>query len=125
MSDKGEIDDGVWAGATLEKGDGVTGLWSVIGYNLISPASPTTLKNPTTKQHIQTVKMGAVVSCIQSVFRTIGACLTSIVSGIGGILMAIINGIVSCCNIIINFLTCGTCGRRGGRSHHTTTRSRV
>ncbi|KAF6818255.1 hypothetical protein CSOJ01_01896 [Colletotrichum sojae] len=76
--------------------------------------------------------MGAVVSCIQSVFRTIGNCLTSIISGIGGILHAIIGGIVSFCNIIISFLTCGYCGRKGGRRsggtrtrHTTTTRSRV
>ncbi|CCF40110.1 hypothetical protein CH063_10768 [Colletotrichum higginsianum] len=75
--------------------------------------------------------MGAVVSCIQSVFRTIGNCLTSVISGIGGILHAIIGGIVSFCNIIISFLTCGYCGRRGGggrktRTRHTTsTRSRV
>ncbi|MCJ1256062.1 hypothetical protein MMC24_003882 [Lignoscripta atroalba] len=56
--------------------------------------------------------MGAVVSCIKSVFRTIGNCLTAVVTGIGNILHAIIGGIVSLFNIIIS---CLTCGRGGGR----------
>ncbi|CAI4218417.1 unnamed protein product [Parascedosporium putredinis] len=59
--------------------------------------------------------MGAVVSCIQSVFRGIGRALSTIVSSIGGILHAIINGVVSICNAIISFLTCGYCGRRRSR----------
>ncbi|KAI9675263.1 MAG: hypothetical protein M1817_001165 [Caeruleum heppii] len=65
--------------------------------------------------------MGAVVSCIKSVFRTIGNCLTSIVTAIGSIFHAIIGGIVSLFNIIISCLTCGKAGRRrggtAGRSH--------
>ncbi|PKS08400.1 hypothetical protein jhhlp_005344 [Lomentospora prolificans] len=74
--------------------------------------------------------MGAVVSCIQSVFRAIGSALSTIVSSIGAILHAIINGVVTICNAIISFLTCGYCGRRRsattrttgrryGRRHHT------
>ncbi|OIW30997.1 hypothetical protein CONLIGDRAFT_562909, partial [Coniochaeta ligniaria NRRL 30616] len=70
--------------------------------------------------------MGAVVSCIQNLFRTIGNCIMAVVSGIGGILTAIINGIVSFIGILVSFLTCGYCGgrRRGHAStgrHHTTT----
>ncbi|CAJ2503819.1 Uu.00g112130.m01.CDS01 [Anthostomella pinea] len=70
--------------------------------------------------------MGAVVSCIQSMFRTIGSVLMAIVNGIGSILTAIINGIVAFFDILITFLTCGYCGkkRRAGRSHGATT-SRV
>ncbi|KAF4549997.1 Hypothetical protein D9617_19g103020 [Elsinoe fawcettii] len=64
--------------------------------------------------------MGAVVSCIQSVFRSIGNCLTAIVSGIANILKAIVNGIASVLNTIISCLTCGKAGRR-----RTTTTSRV
>ncbi|KAI1320159.1 hypothetical protein F5Y16DRAFT_405707 [Xylariaceae sp. FL0255] len=67
--------------------------------------------------------MGAVVSCIESVFRTIGSVLMAIVNGIGSILMAIINGIVAFLDIVISFVTCGYCGggRRGGgtRTHRT------
>ncbi|KAI4604211.1 hypothetical protein LQW54_004434 [Pestalotiopsis sp. IQ-011] len=71
--------------------------------------------------------MGAVVSCIQSLFRTIGNVLMAIVNGIASILTAIIHGIASFFNILISFLTCGYCGRkRGGgtrtRGHHTTSR---
>ncbi|KIV98191.1 hypothetical protein PV10_01868 [Exophiala mesophila] len=70
--------------------------------------------------------MGAVVSCIQSLCRTVGNVLMSIVSGIGAIITAIVNGIVSFFNIIISCLTCGRTGRsRGTRSHRTTTRSRI
>ncbi|ROT34766.1 hypothetical protein SODALDRAFT_245508, partial [Sodiomyces alkalinus F11] len=58
--------------------------------------------------------MGAVVSCIQAVFRTIGNVLMAIVTGIGNILQAIIGGIVSFFNIIISCLTCGRAGRRRG-----------
>lgn len=45
----------------------------------------------------------------------------AVISGIGAILTAIINGIVAFCGIIINFLTCGTCGggRRRGGTHAT------
>ncbi|KAF2227289.1 hypothetical protein BDZ85DRAFT_189418 [Elsinoe ampelina] len=64
--------------------------------------------------------MGAVVSCIQSIFRSIGACLNAIVSGIANILKAIINGIASVFMTIISCLTCGKAGRR-----RTTTTSRV
>ncbi|KAI9739200.1 MAG: hypothetical protein M1834_007413 [Cirrosporium novae-zelandiae] len=64
--------------------------------------------------------MGAVVSCIQSVFRAIGDCLMAIVNGIGAILKAIINGIVSVFDIIIS---CLTCGRSGRRRHRTTMRT--
>ncbi|ORY60568.1 uncharacterized protein BCR38DRAFT_397118 [Pseudomassariella vexata] len=70
--------------------------------------------------------MGAVVSCVQNLFRTIGNCLMAIVNGIASILTAIIHGIASFFTILISFLTCGYCGRRRGgtmRSHgHTTSR---
>ncbi|KAI0119072.1 hypothetical protein F4814DRAFT_225038 [Daldinia grandis] len=89
--------------------------------------------------------MGAVVSCVQSIFRTIGNVIMAIVSGIGNILVSIINGIVSFFGIIVGFLTCGYCGghrrrtgggmstgtstgtRRGGwgRRRHATTASRI
>lgn len=36
----------------------------------------------------------------------------AIISGIGGILQAIIGAIVSFFGILINCLTCGSCGRR-------------
>ncbi|KAK4948164.1 hypothetical protein LTR10_013219 [Elasticomyces elasticus] len=60
--------------------------------------------------------MGAVVSCFESVCRTIGSVLMAIVNGIGAILTAIINGIVSLFDIIIS---CLTCGRGGGRRHRS------
>ncbi|KAI5810828.1 hypothetical protein BZA77DRAFT_287367 [Pyronema omphalodes] len=63
--------------------------------------------------------MGAVVSCIKSVFRAIGRALTAIVNGIAGILMAIITGIANVFNIIIS---CLTCGRAGSRRHSMRTR---
>ncbi|KFA64040.1 hypothetical protein S40285_10188 [Stachybotrys chlorohalonatus IBT 40285] len=74
--------------------------------------------------------MGAVVSCVQSLFRTVGNAIMAVISGIGNILHAIINGIVSFFGILVSFFTCGYCGgkkRRGGtRTHGTTTgRSRV
>ncbi|KAI1779374.1 hypothetical protein F4818DRAFT_404327 [Hypoxylon cercidicola] len=86
--------------------------------------------------------MGAVVSCIQSIFRTIGSVIMAIVAGVGNILHAIISGIVAFFGIIVGFLTCGYCGgrrrgattgttgttgsRRGfGRRHHATTTSRI
>ncbi|GAP91847.1 hypothetical protein SAMD00023353_6700010 [Rosellinia necatrix] len=56
--------------------------------------------------------MGAVVSCIESIFRTIGNVLMAIVNGVGSILHAIISGIVSFLDILISFFTCGYCGRR-------------
>ncbi|OTA56896.1 hypothetical protein K449DRAFT_305809, partial [Hypoxylon sp. EC38] len=56
--------------------------------------------------------MGAVVSCVESIFRTIGNVIMAIVSGIGSILTAIINGIVAFFGIIVSFLTCGYCGHR-------------
>ncbi|KAI4866336.1 hypothetical protein F4820DRAFT_261250 [Hypoxylon rubiginosum] len=62
--------------------------------------------------------MGAVVSCIQSIFRTIGSVIMAIVAGVGNILHAIISGVVSFFGIIVGFLTCGYCG---GRRHGTTT----
>ncbi|KAI1339302.1 hypothetical protein F5Y15DRAFT_84957 [Xylariaceae sp. FL0016] len=72
--------------------------------------------------------MGAVVSCVQSIFRTIGNVLMAIVNGIGSILHAIISGIVSFFDILISFLTCGYCSKRkraGRRTKHTTTTSRI
>ncbi|MCJ1310308.1 hypothetical protein MMC25_003970 [Agyrium rufum] len=65
--------------------------------------------------------MGAVVSCFESILRTIGNCLMAIVNGIGSILQAIISGIVSLFDIIISCLTCGRGGgrRRGGRTTAT------
>ncbi|EXJ89121.1 hypothetical protein A1O3_02185 [Capronia epimyces CBS 606.96] len=68
--------------------------------------------------------MGAVVSCIESICRTIGSVLMAIVNGIGAILTAIINGIVSFFDIIISCLTCGHSSRRHRttRSTHTTSR---
>ncbi|KAL2133335.1 hypothetical protein VTI74DRAFT_2530 [Chaetomium olivicolor] len=65
--------------------------------------------------------MGAVVSCIESCFRTIGRTLMAIVNGIGSIIMAIVNGIVNFLDIIIGCLTCNTCG--GHRRHRTTGRT--
>ncbi|KAK0112866.1 hypothetical protein ONS95_014590 [Cadophora gregata] len=67
--------------------------------------------------------MGAVVSCIKSVFQTIGACIMAVVNGIAGILKAIINAIASFFGIIVSCLTCGRGGRKrghGGRGGHTT-----
>ncbi|KAF2425811.1 hypothetical protein EJ08DRAFT_651966 [Tothia fuscella] len=58
--------------------------------------------------------MGAVVSCIQGVFRAIGNVLMAIVNGIASICMAIIGGIASVFNIIISCLTCGKAGHRKG-----------
>ncbi|KAJ4297610.1 hypothetical protein N0V90_005503 [Kalmusia sp. IMI 367209] len=67
--------------------------------------------------------MGAVVSCIKSIFRTIGNVLMAIVHAIGAACTAIINGIVALFDIIISCLTCGRGGsRRRGmktRTHHT------
>ncbi|KAK3489455.1 uncharacterized protein B0T23DRAFT_385514 [Neurospora hispaniola] len=59
--------------------------------------------------------MGAVVSCIQSVFRTIGRAIMGVVNGIGSILMAIINGVIGVIDVIVGFLTCNYCGSRRGR----------
>ncbi|OJJ97507.1 uncharacterized protein BO95DRAFT_467107 [Aspergillus brunneoviolaceus CBS 621.78] len=68
--------------------------------------------------------MGAVVSCIQSVFHAIGACLMGIVNTIGSVCKAIIDGIVTLFDVIISCLTCGYCGnRRRTRTHGR--RSRV
>ncbi|KAI0201755.1 hypothetical protein F4808DRAFT_459523 [Astrocystis sublimbata] len=74
--------------------------------------------------------MGAVVSCVQSVFRTIGSVLMAIVNGVGSILQAIISGIVTFLDIIISFFTCGYCGGRrkrtgGTRRSHGTRTSRI
>lgn len=71
--------------------------------------------------------MGAVVSCIEAIFRTIGNCLMAIVNAIGAVLTAIINGIVTLFDIVISCLTCGHSGRRrtrmtGGHRHTTTSR---
>ena len=68
--------------------------------------------------------MGAVVSCIKSVFRTIGNCIMAIVNAIAAGLKAIINAIVSLFGIIISCLTCGRGGSRG-RKTRTTHTSRV
>merc|ERR1712000_606364 len=69
-----------------------------------------------TAQHLRN---GAVVSCIKSLFQTIGACIMAVVNGIAGMLKAIINAIASFFGIIVSCLTCGRGGgrRRGG---HTT-----
>ncbi|KAF2499573.1 hypothetical protein BU16DRAFT_276028 [Lophium mytilinum] len=67
--------------------------------------------------------MGAVVSCIESIFRTIGNVLMTIVHAIGAVIMAIVNGIVALFDIIISCLTCGKAGGRRNRmktgGHHT------
>jgi len=63
-------------------------------------------------------KMGAVVSCIESLFQTIGACLMAIVNGIASVLQAIIGAIAAFFDIIIS---CLTCGRSGGRRRRMTT----
>ncbi|KAI1611390.1 hypothetical protein EDD36DRAFT_287348 [Exophiala viscosa] len=67
--------------------------------------------------------MGAVVSCFESICRTIGSVLMAIVNGIGAILTAIVNGIVALFDIIISCLTCGRGGgrRRDGGRHTTST----
>ncbi|KAF2116728.1 hypothetical protein BDV96DRAFT_645141 [Lophiotrema nucula] len=64
--------------------------------------------------------MGAVVSCIQSILRTIGNCLMAIVHAIGAACTAVINAIVALFDIIIS---CVTCGRGGGRRRGMKTRS--
>ncbi|KAI9934014.1 hypothetical protein ASPWEDRAFT_168292 [Aspergillus wentii DTO 134E9] len=56
--------------------------------------------------------MGAVVSCITSIFHAIGACLMGIVNTIGSICQAIISGVVTLLDVIIACLTCGYCGNR-------------
>ncbi|KAF2639363.1 hypothetical protein P280DRAFT_403165 [Massarina eburnea CBS 473.64] len=65
--------------------------------------------------------MGAVVSCITAVFRTIGNAIMAVISAIGAALTAVINGIVALFGIIISCLTCGRGGgrRRTARTHHT------
>ncbi|KAE8349114.1 hypothetical protein BDV28DRAFT_68842 [Aspergillus coremiiformis] len=68
--------------------------------------------------------MGAVVSCIQSVFHAIGACLMGIVNTIGSLCKAIIDGVVTILDVIISCLTCGYCGRRR-RGTMRTRRSRI
>ncbi|KAF4583024.1 hypothetical protein GQ602_006168 [Ophiocordyceps camponoti-floridani] len=68
--------------------------------------------------------MGAVISCISAALRTIGNAIMAVISGIGGILQAIISAIVSFCGIVVNFLTCGSCGGRRKRAG-ATSRSRV
>ncbi|RCI13831.1 hypothetical protein L249_8247 [Ophiocordyceps polyrhachis-furcata BCC 54312] len=68
--------------------------------------------------------MGAVISCIQACFRTIGNAIMAVISGIGGILQAIISAVVNFCGIIVRFLTCGYCGGSRARTR-TRTRSRV
>ncbi|KAL7621302.1 hypothetical protein AAE478_008622 [Parahypoxylon ruwenzoriense] len=69
--------------------------------------------------------MGAVVSCVESVFRTVGNVIMAVVSGVANILHAIISGIVSFLGIIVSFLTCGYCGprRRLGGTRTGTTRT--
>ncbi|PTB45332.1 hypothetical protein M441DRAFT_95132, partial [Trichoderma asperellum CBS 433.97] len=59
--------------------------------------------------------MGAVVSCFEAIFRTIGSVIMAIISGIGNMLTAIINGIVAFFGIIIS---CLTCGRSGGNRRY-------
>ncbi|KAF2201353.1 hypothetical protein GQ43DRAFT_440689 [Delitschia confertaspora ATCC 74209] len=66
--------------------------------------------------------MGAVVSCIQSLLRTIGNCIMAVIHAIGAALTAIVNGIVSFFDIIISCLTCRKGGRRRRVSTHHTSR---
>ena len=67
--------------------------------------------------------MGAVVSCVSGLFRTIGNGIMAVISGIGNILHAIINAVVSFLGILVSFFTCGYCGgRRRGGTHTTGTR---
>ncbi|KAK3191228.1 hypothetical protein K4F52_002818 [Lecanicillium sp. MT-2017a] len=61
--------------------------------------------------------MGAVLSCIQAVFRTIGSVIMTIVNAVGTVLKAIIDGVVAFFGIIVN---CLTCGKMGGRRRRTT-----
>ncbi|OJD17127.1 hypothetical protein AJ78_02772 [Emergomyces pasteurianus Ep9510] len=70
--------------------------------------------------------MGAVVSCIQGVLRSLGACLMAIVNTIGAVITSIVSGVVSIFNAIISCLTCGGFSRRrrGGMTTHTTGRRR-
>ncbi|KAK8193655.1 hypothetical protein IWZ00DRAFT_543565 [Phyllosticta capitalensis] len=63
--------------------------------------------------------MGAVVSCIKSVFQAIGAALMAVVNGIAGILKAILNGIVAVFDIIVGCLTCNRAGGRRRRMRST------
>merc|ERR1712230_343971 len=63
-------------------------------------------------------KMGAVVSCIKSLFQTIGACIMAVANGIAGMLKAIINAIASFFGIIVS---CLTCGRGGGHTNQAST----
>ncbi|KAF2263467.1 hypothetical protein CC78DRAFT_534057 [Lojkania enalia] len=70
--------------------------------------------------------MGAVVSCVQSILRTIGNCIMAIVHAIGAACTAVINAIVALFDIIISCLTCGRGGsRRRGMRARTTHTSRV
>jgi len=72
--------------------------------------------------------MGAVVSCIKSIFRVIGDALVAIARAIASILYAIIDGILALFDIIVSCLTCRGFGSRGwkyrrgrrtGGRHHT------
>jgi phage-related protein len=69
--------------------------------------------------------MGAVVSCIKGILRTIGNCLSAIVNGIAGILQAIIRGIANVFNILISCLTCGHYGSTRSRMGHHTRHTRT
>jgi len=69
--------------------------------------------------------MGAIVSCIEAIFRTIGNCLMAIVNAIGAILTGIVNAVVGLIDIIISCLTCGHSGGRRSRTRHTMGTSRV
>ncbi|KAF2666127.1 hypothetical protein BT63DRAFT_427913 [Microthyrium microscopicum] len=57
--------------------------------------------------------MGAVVSCIESIFRAIGNVILAIVHAIGAIIFAIVDGIMALFDIIIGCLTC----RKGSSNH--------
>lgn len=52
---------------------------------------------------------------ITGAFRALGDCLMTIINGVGTVLMTIINAVLSVCRTIVRFLTCGYCGRSGGR----------
>ncbi|RPB01768.1 hypothetical protein L873DRAFT_1631916, partial [Choiromyces venosus 120613-1] len=54
--------------------------------------------------------MGAIVSCIKSLFRAVGNACIAVINGIAGILKAIINGVANVLDIIISCLTCRRTG---------------
>ncbi|CAK7271735.1 hypothetical protein SEPCBS119000_004758 [Sporothrix epigloea] len=69
--------------------------------------------------------MGAVCSCIASIFQAIGSCLMGIVNAIGAVIMFIVDGIIAVFDIIIGCLTCQGCSGRGMRRRRRGTTSVV